>query len=128
MSVPGMMYPTQKGMIGATPAMSAYQAGTTKSQSQALANNLMAGGKFKKRHRGGTITVPQMQINYTPQGGTGTNPNAQIAANSATSTQSYANAKYDNAATKMSGGRRSRRRRRSSRRRSRHTKRRSRRY
>jgi hypothetical protein len=43
-NVPGMMYPTQKGMVGTTPADSARMATLNKSQSQANANRLMAGG------------------------------------------------------------------------------------
>ena len=106
-SVPGMMFPTQKAMIGSTPADSARLAAVNKSASQAQANKLMAGGKLRKRrHIGGAVVVPQYQMLYEPQGGPGTNPNNQIQAGSQTSTQMAANSVYDNAATKTGGSRR----------------------
>ena len=106
-SVPGMMYPTQKAMIGSTPADSARLSAINKSASQAQANKLMAGGKLRKRrHIGGAVAVPQYQMLYEPQGGTGTNPNNQIQAGAQTSTQMAANSVYDNAATKIGGSRR----------------------
>ena len=106
-SVPGMMFPTQKAMIGSTPADSARLAAVNKSASQAQANKLMAGGKLRKRrHIGGAVVVPQYQMLYEPQGGPGTNPNNQIQAGSQTSTQMAANSVYDNAATKIGGSRR----------------------
>jgi hypothetical protein len=74
----------------------------------------MAGGKIRRRiaRYGGasstssssSITVPQYQMLYEPQGGTGTNPNNQIQGNSQTSTQMAANSVYDSNATKMGGG------------------------
>ena len=110
-SVPGMMFPTQKAMIGSTPADSARLAAVNKSASQAQANKLMAGGKLRKRrHIGGAVVVPQYQMLYEPQGGPGTNPNNQIQAGAQTSTQMAANSVYDNAATKTGGSKRSRRR------------------
>ena len=106
-SVPGMMYPTQKAMIGSTPADSARLSAINKSASQAQANKLMAGGKLRKRrHIGGAVVVPQYQMLYEPQGGPGTNPNNQIQTGAQTSTQMAANSVYDNAATKIGGSRR----------------------
>lgn len=107
-SVPGMMYPTQKAMIGSNPSDSARLAAVNKSAAQAQANQLMAGGKIRKyRYGGGNIVVPQYQMLYEPQGGNGTNPNNQIQAGAATSTQMTANSVYDNQASKVGGGRRS---------------------
>ena len=109
-TVPGMMYPTQKAMIGSTPADSARLTAINKSISQSNANKLMAGGKIiKKKYRGGdsenSIIVPQYTMPYDPQGGIGTNPNNQIQGNAQTSTQMAANSLYDNQATKMGGSR-----------------------
>jgi hypothetical protein len=59
--------------------------------------------------RGGDVTVPQVQMLYTPAGGPGTGPNDQIQANSQTSTQMAANSEFDKQATM--GGRRRRSRR-----------------
>lgn len=117
-NVPGMIYPTQKGMVGSTPADSARMSALNKAQSQANANRLMAGGIYSRRrsrrtrrrpHRGGVITVPAYQMLYEPQGGPGTDPNSQIQTNSQTSTQMAQNATYDNHATIKGGRRRSRR-------------------
>jgi len=109
----GMMYPTTKAMVGSNPADSARISMVNKAQSQTTANKLMAGGKIRRRARYGgaastsssisSITVPQYQMPYEPQGGTGTNPNNQIQGNSQTSTQMAANSVYDSDANKMGG-------------------------
>ena len=108
-SVPGLTFPTTKGMVGSTPANSAYLAQVNKSQSQANANRAMAGGKIKKkRHYGGAVTVPQFQMAYAPQGGPGTNPNNIIQSSSQTSTQMTANSALDSGASIKGGSRRRR--------------------
>ena len=115
-SVPGLMNPTQKGMLAGNPRDSAIQSTTNNNLLQAQANTALSGGRLRKRkaYRGGeansTIQVPQYQMLYEPQGGTGTNPNNQIQAGAQTSTQMAANSVYDNAATKTGGSKRSRRR------------------
>jgi hypothetical protein len=104
--VPGLMYPTQKGMPAGNPRDSAMANMNNANQLQATANKAMAGGKFKRRYRGGadgTVPVPQFQMQYDPQGGPGTNPNNQIQSNAQISTQQTANAVYDKQA-KLSGG------------------------
>jgi len=106
-NVPGMMYPTQKGMLDGNPRTSAMASMTNANQLQAQANKAMAGGKYKKKRGGaGAITVPQYQMLYSPQGGTGTNPNDQIQGGLKISTQSQANAAFDQAAFKKGGSRR----------------------
>lgn len=109
-NIPGMEYPTQKAMLAGNPRDSAYAAMTNSNQNQANANKLMAGGKIKRRHRGGqsAINVPQYQMLYEPQGGNGTNPNNQIQTNLQTSTQMSANKVYDNYATVKGGSTRKR--------------------
>jgi len=107
MSTPGLMYPTQKGMAAGNPRDSAMANMNSANQSQANANKAMAGGKYKRRHRGGTngtVAVPQFQMQYDPQGGPGTNPNNQIQSNAQISTQQSANSVYDSQG-KLSGGR-----------------------
>jgi hypothetical protein len=71
-------------------------------QKQTLINQA---GQGKRRRGGNKLTVPQFQMQYTPTGGVGTNPNDQIASSMKTYTQSNANSQFDNQATKM-GGRR----------------------
>ncbi len=112
-SLPGLMLPTVKSMTGSTPADSARISMINKAQSQTNANKLMAGGKIKRKRAryGGSASrfvIPQYQVLYEPQGGTGTNPNDQIQVNSQTSTQMAANSVYDNNATKMGGSKRRR--------------------
>ena len=103
-SVPGMMFPTQKGMAAGNPRDSAIQNMHSNQQSTALASKLLSGGKSKKKMRGGkTIAVPQFQMPYEAQGGPGTNPNNQIQGNASISTQSLANSAKDSGATKMGG-------------------------
>lgn len=101
---PGMIYPTVNGMVGSDPRNSAFLSAEASSNKLTDMNNKLAGGK--KRKWGGSITVPQFQMNYTPQNGPGQDPNSQIALTSQIGTQSAANAVYDNQATKMGGSRR----------------------
>ena len=108
-AVPGMIYPTQKAMIGSTPQESAMMSANNKALMQAQANKLMSGGKLKRKYLGGStgvIAVPQFQMLYEPQGGVGTNPNSQITANSQVSTQMKSNSSFDKQATQMGGLRR----------------------
>jgi hypothetical protein len=109
MSVPGMTYPTQKGMPAGNPRDSAMANMNNNAQLQANANKAMAGGRFKRhrKYRGGnSIVVPQFNMPYEPQGGPGTNPNNQIQQNASTSTQGAANSKFDGEAFKKGGTRR----------------------
>lgn len=94
-SVPGLQYPTQKAMLAGNPRDSAIASMNRSAQSQANANKALSGGK-RRKYRGGAVTVPQMQMQYTPQGGPGTNPNDQITGNAKTSTQMASNSVYDN--------------------------------
>jgi hypothetical protein len=74
--------------------------------------NKSVGGK-RRKHRttriyskggaNGLVAVPQFQMQYTPQGGIGTNPNEQIANISSTSMQTTSWKANDNLATKMGG-------------------------
>jgi hypothetical protein len=119
-TVPGMNYPTQKAMLAGNPRDSAIQA-QINSDNRLNSMGKIGGKKNKMRKLGGSsqIPVPQYQMMYTPQGGVGTNPNAQIQQNSQISTQGAANAVYDKQALRggsntvkwgcYSGGKRSRR-------------------
>jgi len=120
MSVPGLIYPTSKGMLAGNPRDSAIANMNNASAIQAQANNAVGGRRISRRRSlaisralsrvgGGNIPVPQYQMLYEPQGGPGTNPNDQIQTNAAISTQGAANAALDSGAFKK-GGRRSRRR------------------
>lgn len=115
-SVPGLMFPTQKGFPpGAGNSRDAsIQNMKSNSELQTLANNSLSGGTLRKRksyrrYKGGdansTIVVPQLQMPYEPQGGPGTNPNNQIQENARISTQMAANSALDSGATKMGGTR-----------------------
>ncbi len=112
MSTPGMMYPTSKAMLAGNPRDSAIAQLNGSNQRQLAANASMAGGKMKRKHRGGatasnaTVTVPILKPLYNPQGGPGTNPGDQMVGNTKTSTQMAANQVYDNQATIMGGSKR----------------------
>jgi len=107
--VPGMNYPTQKAMLAGNPRDSAMQEGVNANVKLANMN-----GKIGGKKRGGAVAsnaeaipVPQYQMLYTPQGGSTTNPNAQIQQNAGISTQGAANAVYDSQATQKGGKRKS---------------------
>jgi hypothetical protein len=101
----GLMYPTQRSYPpgAGNPNQAALQS-TQQNAGKLHAINKLAGGK---KYRGGAVTVPQMQMGYTPQGGEGTNPNAQITDLSKTSTQGAAWSKSDNLGPKQGGSRKS---------------------
>jgi hypothetical protein len=105
MSIPGLIYPTSKGMLAGNPRDSAIANMNNASAIQAQANNAVGGRR--RRIGGGNIPVPQFQMLYEPQGGPGTNPNNQIQANAAIATQGAANASLDSGAYKKGGRRRS---------------------
>jgi hypothetical protein len=108
MSIPGLMYPTQKGSVAGNPRDSALATTNNMNAKQNSINGL-AGGR--KRYMGGVgntkVIVPQFPSSYQETSGTGTGTNAQIAALSATSMQGTENAKYDanikNGGTKNGG-------------------------
>lgn len=106
---PGLMQPTMASYPpgASSPAQAAKLSADSASQRQANLNQMAAGSK-RRRYRGGAdaVTVPQMQMQYTPTGGVGTNPNDQIKGLSSTSMQSTAWAANDSQAAKMGGSRR----------------------
>ena len=104
----GITLPTQKAMLAGNPRDSAIASMNNASQSQASANKL-AGGRRMRKYRGGAIAAPQMQLLYTPQGGTGTNPNDQMKSNAVTQSQTNSNRVYDKDAMMAGGSRRKRR-------------------
>ena len=114
---PGLILPTSTSYVpgAGNPRESALLSQQQMNQSQ---NNLnkSVGGRKRRLRRGGSnnnnVAVPQFQMQYTPQGGPGTNPNDQIANISSTSMQTTAWKADDNLATKMGG--RSRRKKRHS--------------
>jgi len=86
---------------------SAIQQQVDMNQMQNNLNKVAAGGRRRRRYRGGAdqIAVPQFQMQYKPTGGPGTNPNDQVAQSMKTFTQANTNSSYDNQASIM-GGRR----------------------
>ena len=105
----GLMLPTSKSFLpgAGNPRDSAMMSQQQMNQTQ---NNLnkTVGGKRSKYSKGGAntngeVVVPQFQMQYTPQGGHGSNPNDQITNISSTSMQTTAWKANDNLATKMGG-------------------------
>lgn len=106
----GLMYPTQRSYPpgAGNPNQAALQS-TQQNAGKLSAINNLGGGK---KYRGGSVnhpkvTVPQFGMGYTPQGGQGTDPNAQITGLSKISTQGGENSKFDDLAAKQGGSRKS---------------------
>lgn len=115
-SPPGLILPTMKSFTpgAGNPRDSAMLAQQNMNAKQASLN-ASVGGKRRKRSKrrhiylggsNGQVIVPQFQMQYKDQSGTGTGPNDQIKANSSTSMQSTAWAANDHLATKMGGTKR----------------------
>ncbi len=112
-SQPGLIPITQSSFVSGTGNVrdSAMQQQLNMNQRQNDLNKAVAGGSKKRRkYKGGAssgqVTVPQFQMQYTPTGGPGTNPNDQVASGAARGMQSNANSVYDNNAAVMGGRRR----------------------
>lgn len=106
----GILYPTVQAMPAGTPRDSAIAVQNASNDSQNNLIKAVGGKKHRRKNRYGgansNLTVPQFQMNYTPTGGPGQNPNAVITDNASISTQSAANAEYDKFATQKGGIRR----------------------
>lgn len=104
-TIPGMLLPTQQGMIAGNPRDSAIAAGNAANLKLQALQSIGGRGRRLRKRRGGaaTIPVPQFSMQYTPQGGPGQDPNSIIQQNAAVGTQSAANAVYDKYATQMGG-------------------------
>lgn len=98
--VPGMIYPTQIGMLAGNPRDSAIQQMNNTNMTQSNLNAAVGGKK-----RGGAVVIPQFQMQYTPQGGQGQTPNSIIQQNLQNGTQGVANSQYDMLATQQGGKR-----------------------
>jgi hypothetical protein len=99
-SPPGLINPTQVGMIGANPQQSAHQTLVNMNQKQTSLGNAVGG----KKRKGGAVPVPQFQMPYPVQNGPGQDPNSQAMTNSSTLMQRHLNAGDDALAANMSGG------------------------
>jgi hypothetical protein len=117
MSTNGMVYPQEKPMLAGNPKDSAIAANNQAITKQSDLIKATSGGsrrKNKKNKRNkyggatdGGVVVPQFQMQYTPTGAGGQNPNDIITQNAGVSTQGSENAKYDNLA-KAGGSRKKR--------------------
>ena len=88
---------------------SAAQSQADMNNRQQMINQAGRGRSRKYRKKGGDgeqVAVPQFQMQYTPTGGPGTNPNDQVAAASSTGMQSAAWSANDSLATQKGGKRR----------------------
>ena len=120
---PGLQLPTQKSFTSGTgnPRDSAIASMKQTTISQNNLNNAVKTGGGRRKYRttpryhdrtrrkrrrrfgGAGVAVPQFQMQYTPQGGPGTNPNDQIKALSSTGMQSAAWSAKDAAALSKGG-------------------------
>ena len=118
-TTPGLQLPTQKGMLAGNPRDSAITSQTQMNNKQTSLINAVGGKRRKSGKKWGgadpntdRVAVPQFQMQYQPTGGPGQDPNSVVQQNSQTSTQSTANAVYDNYATQQGGKKVTKRRRR----------------
>jgi len=104
-TIPGLLLPTQKGMLAGNPRDSAIEQGNAANLK--LQSLQSIGGRRFKKTRGGSnsnvIPVPQFSMQYTPQGGPGQDPNSIIQMNAVVGTQGAANSVFDKYATQMGG-------------------------
>ena len=117
MSTKGMVYPQEKPMLAGNPKDSAIAANNQAITNQTNLIKATSGGnryknkksynKVKQHKYGGATGVPQFQMQYTPSGAGGQNPNDIIKQNAGVSVQGAENAKYDNLA-KAGGSRKKR--------------------
>jgi hypothetical protein len=95
-----MPTPQSKPMLAGNPKDSAMASNNQAATRQADLIKATSGGKRRRRNKyGGAadgIVVPQPQLQYTPTGAAGQNPNDVITKNAGVSTQDAENAKYDN--------------------------------
>jgi hypothetical protein len=108
-NIPGLLMPTQKGMLAGTPRDSAIAEGNATNQKLLSLQSIGGRGRGRRRNTrkyGGAanaIQVPQFAMQYNPQGGPGQTPNNIIQQNASIGTQSAANSVYDKYATQMGG-------------------------
>jgi hypothetical protein len=103
-----MIYPQEKPMLAGNPKDSAIAANNQAISRQSdLIKATSGGNRHKKNKYGGANNVPQFQMQYTPTGAGGQNPNDIIKQNAGLSVQGAENAKYDNLA-RVGGSRKKR--------------------
>lgn len=108
---PGLMKPTMTSFTpgAGNPRDSAMMAQQNMNMKQNNLNSSVGGRRRKPNWKGGNdqtnnvVAVPQFQMNYTPTGGPGTNPNDQITSLSSTGMQSAAWSVNDSKAAQMGG-------------------------
>ncbi len=110
-SPPGIIPITQTSFANGTGNArdSAAQSQADMNSRQQMINQAGKGRKRRHTKKGGTnnqVAVPQFQMQYTPTGGPGTNPNDQITSASSTGMQSAAWSANDSLATQNGGRRR----------------------
>lgn len=105
MTIPGMINPTTIGRVG-TSREAAIAEANNRAASQTMANNAMAGGKYRRIKGGASSGIPvaQFSLPYKEQNGPGTGINSQVSNLNQQSTQSIAFAANDNLASVKKGG------------------------
>jgi hypothetical protein len=102
-NIPGLLLPTQRGMLAGNPRDSAIAEGNAATQKLQSLQSIGGGKRYKKKRGGSGIPVPQFNMQYTPQNGPGQDPNSIVKQNAGIGTQSAANSVYDKYATQMGG-------------------------
>jgi hypothetical protein len=107
--IPGMIYPTQQGMLAGSPRDSAIASMNLTNSKLSELQSVGGRRRYMKniRKRGGSsgkIIVPQFNMLYTSAGGPGQTPNDIIKQNVVIGTQGAENAQFDKLALVKGGG------------------------
>jgi hypothetical protein len=105
---PGLILPTQRGMLAGNPRDSAIAEGYAANLKLQALQSIGGSRKYKLKRgvkRGGAdqIPIPQFNMQYTPQGGDSQVPNSIIKQSAIIGTQNAANSVYDKFAMQKGG-------------------------
>jgi hypothetical protein len=107
-TIPGLILPTQRGMLAGNPRDSAIAEGNAANLKLQALQSIGGSRKYKLKRGGATATqnsipIPQFNMQYTPQGGDNQIPNSIIKQSAIIGTQNAANSVYDKFAMQKGG-------------------------
>ena len=107
-TIPGLILPTQRGMLAGNPRDSAIAEGNAANLKLQALQSIGGSRKYKLKRGGATtpqnsIPIPQFNMQYTPQGGNNQTPNSIIRQSAIIGTQNAANSVYDKYAMQKGG-------------------------
>jgi hypothetical protein len=107
-TIPGLILPTQRGMLAGNPRDSAIAEGNAANLKLQALQSIGGSRKYKLKRGGASATqnsipIAQFNMQYTPQGGDTQVPNSIIRQSAIIATQNAANSVYDNFAMQKGG-------------------------